>query len=203
MQENRRRERVGENAFDPSLRQAFLRVGRARGAVRLTAKSAIHFPRRRISRTAKPFRRSARMTACFLRSARFPRESSGRPRVRWRDQLGNSAIKISLKRFAVMMSYFPVELLLQDVACRNLDVARRRWRAHSASPSAQARGSLSIASTRPGSEVTAGDGENAAARSRVEHAPAGSETAAWHVRASANTSRSSRGGPFQRLLRPE
>ena len=164
MQENRGRERVGENAFDPSLRQAFF--GRTeRCAAR---QSAIHFPRRRISETAKPCRRRARTTAVsWLR--KIPERIKQPPGARCRDQIGSAAIRISLKRFAVMMSNFPVSRCFRISPVENSMLRTPLARAFRFAV-AQARGSLSMASDAPGAEAAAGDRENAAARAGVEHA---------------------------------
>src|SRR5205085_10623507 len=97
MQENRGREWVGESAFDAAPRQLLFRVREAR--------SAIHLPRRLICRAPKPFRRSAPTSADSC-ERKMPDKIRQPSFARWRDQIGNAAIRISLNRFAVMTSNF-------------------------------------------------------------------------------------------------
>src|SRR2546423_2944927 len=98
MQENRGRERVGEIAFDPAPRQLLFLVWKAW--------TAIHFPRRLTSDRVKRFRRSAtmRVRSCDRKTPDKIRQPAV---ARCRDQIGRAAIRISLKRFAVMTSNFP------------------------------------------------------------------------------------------------
>src|SRR5437868_3108798 len=138
MQENRGRERVGENAFDAAPRQLLFRVREAR--------SAIHLPRRLISRAPKPFRRRAATSAdsCERKTPDKIRQPSF---ARWRDQIGNAAIRISLNRFAVMTSNFAPSFCFKTSPVRNSMLRARFVRAFRCAVE-QAGGSLSIANTR-------------------------------------------------------
>ena len=101
---------------------------------------------------------------------RIPEKIRWPPGARCRDQMGNASIKISLKRFAVMMSNFPVSFCFKTSPVENSMLRTRLARAFRFAV-AQARGSLSIAKHPARSEITAGDGQNAAARAGIEHRP--------------------------------
>jgi len=138
MQENRGRERDGENAFERSFRQ-LLFLGR-------DARIAIHLPRRLISSAWRPFRRNALVSAgsCERKTPERIRQPS---LARCRDQMGNAAIRISLNRFAVMTSNFPSSSCFKTSLVRNSIFPARFARAFRCATE-QARGSLSMARIR-------------------------------------------------------
>src|SRR4051812_41081895 len=120
MQENGGRERVAENAFEEAPSQLLF--------LAWIASTAVHFPRRLISRARQPFRVIAVTSArsCVRKTPDKMRQPSG---ARCRNQTGNATIRISLKRLAVMMSNFPAIRDFRTSPVRNSKFRTRLARA--------------------------------------------------------------------------
>src|SRR5438270_5934241 len=139
MQENRGRERDGENGFAGALRQLFFRTG--------WASRAIHFPRRLIAVEAKPFRRRAARTTgcCECRTPDKTRQPLSLSRLL---QPGNAVIRISLYKFALIRSKRPAGFCRSTSPTRKSMFRAELTRAFLRAV-ARARASLSIAIIRP------------------------------------------------------